>query len=150
MVKFCYRPQRNCGKVMFLHLSVILFTGGCLPQWHAGIHPPRANMFPCPVHAGIYTSLPSACWDTHGYCCGRYTSYWNAFLFIKHLAVRCKTCDVYFYNLRKKDKTLKINYSMVVLSGCQPFTSLPNSFMVSLKRGSTLQFMCIVQTSINV
>ena len=35
-----YRPQRSCGKVMFLHLCVILFTGGvsacgpegCLPQ----------------------------------------------------------------------------------------------------------------------
>ena len=23
-----YRPQRSCGKIMFLHLSVILFTGG--------------------------------------------------------------------------------------------------------------------------
>ena len=27
----CYRPQRSCGKVMFLHLSVILFTGGPPP-----------------------------------------------------------------------------------------------------------------------
>ena len=35
---------------------------------------------PCPVHAGIHTPLPSACWDRHGYCCGRYASYWNAFL----------------------------------------------------------------------
>ena len=26
--KHFYCPQRNCGKVMFLHLSVILFTGG--------------------------------------------------------------------------------------------------------------------------
>ena len=27
-----YRPQRSCGKVMFLHLSVILSTmGGCVP-----------------------------------------------------------------------------------------------------------------------
>ena len=25
-----YRPQRSCDKVMSLHLSVILFTGGCL------------------------------------------------------------------------------------------------------------------------
>ena len=25
-----YRPQRSCGKAMFLHLSVILFTGGSL------------------------------------------------------------------------------------------------------------------------
>ena len=28
----CYRPQRSWGKVMFLHVSVILFTGGCLVQ----------------------------------------------------------------------------------------------------------------------
>ena len=28
---YYYRPQRSCGKVVFLHLSVILFTGeGCL------------------------------------------------------------------------------------------------------------------------
>ena len=26
-VCYFYRPQRSCGKVMFLHLSVILFTG---------------------------------------------------------------------------------------------------------------------------
>ena len=25
-----YHPQRSCGKVMFLHMSVILSTGGCL------------------------------------------------------------------------------------------------------------------------
>ena len=60
--------KRSCEKVMFLQLSVILFTGGCLPGYthtpcpvHAGIHTP-----PCPVHAGIHTHpLPSACWDTH-------------------------------------------------------------------------------------
>ena len=27
-----YRPQWSCGKVMFLHLSVILFTGGSLSR----------------------------------------------------------------------------------------------------------------------
>ena len=27
-----YRPQQSCGKVMFLHLSVILFTGGSLSR----------------------------------------------------------------------------------------------------------------------
>ena len=25
--------------------------------------------------------LPSACWDSHGYCCRWFASYWNAFLF---------------------------------------------------------------------
>ena len=34
---YYYRPQRSYGKVMFLHLPVILFTGGCLPT---GRHPP--------------------------------------------------------------------------------------------------------------
>ena len=30
MLSICYRPQWSCGKIMFLHMSVILFTGGCL------------------------------------------------------------------------------------------------------------------------
>ena len=36
----CYLPQRSWGKVMFLHMSVILFTGG-LPQCLLGYPPPR-------------------------------------------------------------------------------------------------------------
>ena len=35
-----YRPQRSCGKVMFLHLSVILFTGGRVWQTPPGQVPP--------------------------------------------------------------------------------------------------------------
>ena len=27
-MRYFYRPHRSCGKVMFLHVSVILFTGG--------------------------------------------------------------------------------------------------------------------------
>ena len=71
-----YCPQRSCGKVMFLHLSVILFTGGGVPQCMLGYtHPlqvdtpwadtPLARPPPRPVYAGIHTPLPSACWDTH-------------------------------------------------------------------------------------
>ena len=45
-----YRPQRSWGKVMFLHVSVILFTGG--NTW-AGpprqVHPP-GRYTPCQVH----------------------------------------------------------------------------------------------------
>ena len=87
-----YRPQRSCDKVMFLHLSVILFTGRLAdppgqtrplgrpqpsrqPQAHplgshpwadtpVGRHPPL-----CAVPAGIRSRS------------GRYASYWNAFLF---------------------------------------------------------------------
>ena len=83
-VHTCYRPQRSCSKVMFLHLSVILFTGGsasspggvCHTPWVdlPGQTPPRWTP-PHPVHAGIHTPaaqcmlgytlpLPSACWDT--------------------------------------------------------------------------------------
>ena len=60
MYRCYYRPQRSWGKVMFLHLSVILFTGGgCLPQCMLeytplGQTPPPGQTPPCPVHAGIH------------------------------------------------------------------------------------------------
>ena len=85
-----YRPQRSCGKVMLLHLCVILFTGGGVSAFclgglphPLGRHPPLGSHPPFPVHAGIhtpaqcmleytppaqcilgYTLLYSACWDT--------------------------------------------------------------------------------------
>ena len=71
-MEYYYRPKRSCGKVMFLHLPVILFTGGCLrplgrqtppAQTPHGQTPPWADT-PCLVHAGIHTPLPRACWDT--------------------------------------------------------------------------------------
>ena len=61
-----YHPQRSCGKVMFLHLSVILFTGGW--QTPLGRHPPGRH------------PLCSAYWEIRA-TSGRYTSYWNAYLF---------------------------------------------------------------------
>ena len=103
---------------MFLHLSVSHSVSccGCLPQCMLGYTLPCADTplgrqplplgryknpspfpspwadTPCPVHAGIQTPLPSACWDTqtplpsacwdrYDYC-GRYASYWKAFLFL--------------------------------------------------------------------
>ena len=50
----CYRPQRSWGKVMILHLSVILFTGGgvCHTHFPLGKHPPPGRHPLC-----------STCWD---------------------------------------------------------------------------------------
>ena len=60
-----HRPQTKFAKVMFLHLSVILFTGGVLSQHAMGQTPPRKKPgSPPPPRA---TS-------------GRYASYWNAYL----------------------------------------------------------------------
>ena len=56
-----YRPQRSCGKVMFLHLSVILFTGD--------------GSADTPLPPGGH---PSSQGD--GSCSGGYASYWNPFL----------------------------------------------------------------------
>ena len=107
----CYRPQRSCGKVMFLHLSVILSTGwvsaipsGQTPPW---AHPPGTHTLgthspgkqpPAQCMLGYTTTLPSACWDTppcpvHAgirSTSGRYASYWNAFLFYKWTLIRLK------------------------------------------------------------
>ena len=42
-----YRPQRSWGKVMFLHVCVILFTGG------GGVHGYWGNMHGCQGHAWL-------------------------------------------------------------------------------------------------
>ena len=41
-----YRPQRSWAKVMFLQASVILLTGGCLPQCMLGYTPPGSRHHP--------------------------------------------------------------------------------------------------------
>ena len=103
--------KRSCGKVMFFS------QGRVSASVHAGIHPPGqihppwpgilprqtpspgrhplVGDTPCPVHAGIHTPPPSACWgDRHGYCCGWYASYWNAFLFLGILVRLHASLDV--------------------------------------------------------
>ena len=47
---YIYRPQTKFAKVMFLHLSVILFTGGGLPQCMLGYHPPEQTPHPRSRH----------------------------------------------------------------------------------------------------
>ena len=60
------------AKVIFLHLFVILFTGGM----HAGIPPPPDQAPPIPgTHREADSGIRSMS--------GRYASYWNAFLFTR-------------------------------------------------------------------
>ena len=68
-----YRPQRSCGKVMFLHLSVLLFTGGSAT--------PRADNPPGQTPPDRHPPPRSACWELLA-TKGRYASYWNAHLFL--------------------------------------------------------------------
>ena len=118
------RSKRSWGKVMFLQVSVILFTGwGWYPSMHCrspgpypggeveesglggpGPHPggspgPHPEGSPGPhlgdlqAHTwGGASRLTPRGWvgipafteadnPADGYCCGRYASYWNAFLF---------------------------------------------------------------------
>ena len=66
--------KRSCGKVMFLHLSVILFTRGGLSR---GV---SVRGCLCP---GMSLSRGVSVRETpHTVKSGRYASYWNAFLFI--------------------------------------------------------------------
>ena len=88
-----YRPQRSFSKVMFLHLSVILFTGGSM-SGGGGLCPER-DLCPggslsrrglCPgvsVQGGLYQGAPPRRTVTFG----RYASYWNAFFFCCILTV---------------------------------------------------------------
>ena len=63
-----YRPRRNSGKVMFLHLSVShSVRGGGQRAWWG-------HMWRGDIHD-----------RGNSHCSGRYASYWNAFLFDKIL-----------------------------------------------------------------
>ena len=76
-----YRPQTKFAKVMFLHLSVILFTGG------RGVYPSMQWVRPPPRKTPQDNRPPprgSASWEIRA-TSGRYASYWNAYLFIQFL-----------------------------------------------------------------
>ena len=93
-----YRPQTKLRKGnVFTPVCQSFCSQGVSASVHAGIHPRadgpgQTSPGQTPPHAQCmlgYThtppSLPSACWDRHGYCCRRFASYWNAFLLKKSL-----------------------------------------------------------------
>ena len=78
--------KRSCGIVMFLHMSVILFTGGYIPACITGpMTPPWADTLPLgqtPLGRhppGRHPSSEDTPLDVRSMS-GRYASYWNAFL----------------------------------------------------------------------
>ena len=99
-IRFIFTGRNEVvAKVIVLHLSVILFTGGaCLrqtpqvrhhpPQFR---HPPGADITPrSDTHISGLSTPPSGeansgIWSTSG----RYASYWNAFLFFFQNSQSC-------------------------------------------------------------
>ena len=91
--------KRSCGKVMFLQVSVILFTGECLLGGVPGGYLVLGGAWSwgCLV---LGVPGPGGCLALGGllpgervpggdppdsYCCRQYTSYWNAFLFNREI-----------------------------------------------------------------
>ena len=99
--------KRSCGKVMFLQVSAILFTeGGAGGAWSQGAAPGGECLVLVGVCSGRRIAWSGGClvqggaWSRgmclvlggvcsrvvpggdppESYCCGRYASYWNAFL----------------------------------------------------------------------
>ena len=95
----CFITGRNevVAKVIFLHLSVILFTGGGSASVHAGIPPPPGKHTP---PGSTHPAPPPEADSGIRSMSGQYASYWNAFLFWK-----------YFY-----ERTVKF-----IQNGCLPF-----------------------------
>ena len=75
LAHFFFITDRNevVAKVIFLHLSVILFAWGVSASVHAGIPPPQSR----PPGADPPREADSGIRSMSG----RYASYWNAFLF---------------------------------------------------------------------
>ena len=68
-----YRPRRSCEGYVF---TPVCLSTGRSASVHAGIPPPPEQT---PPEQTLPDQAPAPRAD--GYCCGRYTSYWNAFLF---------------------------------------------------------------------
>ena len=92
-----YRPQRSWGKVIFSQASVILLIrgvwwlapGGCLLLGGGGCLVPGGVVtgprgVPPPGGAPRGGGVPGGD-PRDGYCCGRYASYWNAFLSLRYV-----------------------------------------------------------------
>ena len=60
----------------YTRLSVILFTGGCLPSAYWDTPPDQRQTPP-----GVDTPQSSACWEIRA-TSGQYASYWNAYLLV--------------------------------------------------------------------
>ena len=79
-----FLPQCSWGKVMFLHVFVILSTGKGCGSRHPllGTQPhPLASRHPPGRQTPFLGRHPPAWADTPAPFSGRYASYWNAFLF---------------------------------------------------------------------
>ena len=70
--------RNEVAKVMFLHLSVCPQGGSA--SVHAGIPPPGADS--PGTRPPKEKTPPGADPPADGYGCGRYASYWNAFLYL--------------------------------------------------------------------
>ena len=113
------------AKVIFLHLFVILFTGGSASV-HAGIPPPRSRHpkeqtppqsrppGPDPPEQTPPREADSSIRSTSG----RYASYWNAFLFQYNFYVDRIGLNSYLCNHSHKcERTLKpLLYFMAIVS----------------------------------
>ena len=82
---FCFPPKcvnhiftvcNEVAKVMFLQVSVCPQGVGVSASMHGGIHTPSPGADIPPEQIP-----PGADSPRDGHCCGRYASYWNAFLF---------------------------------------------------------------------
>ena len=96
--------RNEVAKVMFLHLSVC--PQGGLPQCMMGYHyhpreqSPREQASP-PEQAP--TPQEQAPPPADSYCCGRYASYWNAFLSSKENAKRITRSKVKQIHISKEN-----------------------------------------------
>ena len=119
------------GKVIFLHLSVILFGGGggipahiaggipaCLAVG-GGIPACIAGGIPACLAAGglLLGRVPGGDPHPDGYCCGRYASYWNAFLCAMY--VLNKISVIPFSILNPENNVENYSYSEIVLCCCK-------------------------------
>ena len=114
--------KRSCGKVKFLHLSVILFTGGCRPSSYQTPPPGRYPLADTPFGQSPLGRYPS--WQAP-HCSGQYTSYLNAFLLNKWFT------KTFTPNVSVLDPCFGSIHSQVWMDPERLHTWSPTSFFIS-------------------
>ena len=118
-MKFLLSATKLRRLCFYTCLPVILFTGGGSASVHVGIQPPVPPLGADtpgtrhPLGPGTLPRTRHPSGTRHhplpadGYCCGRYASYWNAFLFSHNFLPKQELKNVLI------DKHYKTNYTPV-------------------------------------
>ena len=123
-----YRPQRTCGKVMFLHLCVILFTGGSLSRG-VSVKGERVSVRETPLYGNVRAVriLLECILVTRGFTRARKSLVYKAQC---RGCCRCYICVIHFITIQLVFRSLRPKLSHLFTNMIKRVFSEPDCWML--------------------